>query len=387
MIACIAVVILVSGEGSGRTAALLSAAGASSSLRAASVKAPTQMHKVLAVAAAQAATATGPALASKSGVAAGAHKGAVAKALTADKIAEAEVKRVLEEAFHKAALHASKEPASSSSMTQQALAHAPGKKAAAGKPTDAEVRKAAEAEAEKDAITAGEADAEAEPTAKAKKAAPAGPNQPKDEGKYDSTGLKKKAVPGKVKAKPIKLSKGVLEAMKTGLEAGWAEERRAKKIAKEEAAVFYAKLREKMLEIDEKRHEKEVGELAARRNQTASQGNSYLLNVLDKVYQKDGPTPKEVTAHNKIKFPQGMPAAHAKTVGEVEAYVKAPGAAVGGKQARVTAQVTVDGASKHAKAAVAAKAGGGGIGSATRSAFDSAEKGVTNLVDNLFRRR
>lgn len=250
---------------------------------------------------------------------------------TSETIAAAEVKRVLTDALSKVALQASGSKHSVSGF-KQTLASAPKKQEGGGgggsKDSSGEsVRKAAESEAEKDAITAGERSIvqvmEPQPKASSKdttKEPAAGPNQPKNEGKFDKTGLNNKKAKVK-KVKKIKLSKGVLEAMKTGLEAGWAEERRAKAIAKQEAAAFYAKLRESMLRIDEKRHEKEVRKLEARRNQTAAEGNSHLLDLLDKVYQTDGPTQKETMAHDALKGDAAKNGPMARMVQEVSRAV------------------------------------------------------------------
>jgi hypothetical protein len=334
--ACFAVVALIGGEGDGErspvflataaggpesAAALKSAPGAGATESLASGTAPfvAEVKRVLSTAAApmRLAGATGGVsngkgktadTSSSSSSSASAGKGVH----TSETIAAAEVKRVLSHALSKAALHASDSSTSVPPGVKQTLAYAPKKQqdVAEGDKKDVggeALREAAESEAEKDAITAGERSIvqvmAPQPKASSKDASKepaAGPNQPKNEGKFDKTGLKNKKAAVK-KVKKIKLSKGVLEAMKTGLEAGWAEERRAKAIAKQEAAAFYAKLRENMLRMDEKRHEREVKKLEARRNQTTAEGNTHLLDLLDKVYQTDNPTEKETKARDGLK--------------------------------------------------------------------------------------
>lgn len=333
--ACFAVVALIGGErdgekrpvllatavgGPGSAAALKSMPAASATEALASGTAPfvAEVKRVLSTAAApmSLAGATGGVGNSKGKMAdtSSSSSGAtVRKGIhTSETIAAAEVKRVLSHALSKAALHASDSSTSVPSGVKQTLASAPKKQrdGAEGDKKDASgeaLRKVAEREAEKDAIAAGERSIvqvmtpQSQASSKdASKEPAAGPNQPKNEGKFDDTGLKKKKAAVK-KVKKIKLSKGVLEAMKTGLEAGWAEERRAKAIAKQEAAAFYAKLRANMLRMDEKRHEKEVKKLEARRNQTTAEGNNHLLDLLDKVYQTDNPTEKETEAHDALK--------------------------------------------------------------------------------------
>lgn len=59
--------------------------------------------------------------------------------------------------------------------------------------------------------------------------------------------------------------------MKSGLEAGRAEDEAAKQRAAKDAAAYYADLRKRMLEIDERHELRERIDLAARRNQSTSE--------------------------------------------------------------------------------------------------------------------